>query len=379
MTMVLTTDFAPAERAAAEDVVAQSRLFETSGLFVEAMRLIPGVVLILNEKRQTVYANKSALDAVGASSLKSILGMRPGEIFACKHSAERPGGCGTTVYCRYCGAVNAILTGQSGRAACEECRMTTNRGKDDSLDLRIWASPIEVEGQQFVFCTISDIADEKRRRCMERMFLHDLLSNMTALRGFCWLFDENEPDPAERRGQLRHVVALADQIIESVDMQKQLVLGEHDELAVNISPINSLVLLRSVHSLHGTSRAANHREVVLAENSRGADFESDETLLRRVLENMVKNAIEAANPGERVTLQCGIEADQVVFRIHNPGYMPEQVRMQVFNRSFSTKGTGRGLGTYTMKFLSERYLRGTVSFNSTESDGTTFTARYPVK
>jgi signal transduction histidine kinase len=49
----------------------------------------------------------------------------------------------------------------------------------------------------------------------------------------------------------------------------------------------------------------------------------------------------------------------------------------MFQRSFSTKGAGRGLGSYSVKLLSERYLNGKVSFTSSEDEGTTFIARYP--
>ena len=42
--------------------------------------------------------------------------------------------------------------------------------------------------------------------------------------------------------------------------------------------------------------------------------------------------------------------------------MPRQVQLQIFKRSFSTKGAARGLGTYSMRLLSERYLKGVVSF-----------------
>jgi len=43
--------------------------------------------------------------------------------------------------------------------------------------------------------------------------------------------------------------------------------------------------------------------------------------------------------------------------------------MQVFNRSFSIKGGDRGLGTYSIKLLSERYLNGEVGFTSEEGTG----------
>lgn len=38
--------------------------------------------------------------------------------------------------------------------------------------------------------------------------------------------------------------------------------------------------------------------------------------------------------------------------------LPLLVQLQIFNRSFSTKGKGRGTGTYSMKLLTKRYLKG---------------------
>jgi sensor histidine kinase regulating citrate/malate metabolism len=58
--------------------------------------------------------------------------------------------------------------------------------------------------------------------------------------------------------------------------------------------------------------------------------------------------------------------------------MSRKVQLQLFQRSFSTKGKNRGLGTYSMKLLSERYLQGSISFKVSEKEGTTFFARYPL-
>ena len=65
------------------------------------------------------------------------------------------------------------------------------------------------------------------------------------------------------------------------------------------------------------------------------------------------------------------------FWSHNRGVMPPEVQRQVFKRSFSTKGAGRGLGTYSMRLLTERYLCGEVSFTSHPTAGTTFVAVIP--
>jgi len=66
------------------------------------------------------------------------------------------------------------------------------------------------------------------------------------------------------------------------------------------------------------------------------------------------------------------------FWVNNPNFMPREVQLQVFQRSFSTKGAGRGLGTYSIKLLTERYLKGMVSFSTSPETGTTFQAWYPM-
>ena len=101
---------------------------------------------------------------------------------------------------------------------------------------------------------------------------------------------------------------------------------------------------------------------------------TDRLLLLRVLGNMLKNALEATPQGQAVTVDCLDEGEEVVFVVHNPGVIPEQVQLQVFQRSFSTKGQpGRGIGTYSMKLLGEQYLGGKVEFVSRCPEGTIFT------
>ncbi len=66
--------------------------------------------------------------------------------------------------------------------------------------------------------------------------------------------------------------------------------------------------------------------------------------------------------------------------IHNSAALVvSHVQLQVFRRSYSTKGEGRGLGTYSIKLLSESYLQGKVWFESSAGEGTRFFARYPLQ
>ena len=45
----------------------------------------------------------------------------------------------------------------------------------------------------------------------------------------------------------------------------------------------------------------------------------------------------------------------------------------------SVIGAGRGIGTYSIRLLGERYLGGRVSFDSTPEAGTTFRIHLPLR
>ena len=122
---------------------------------------------------------------------------------------------------------------------------------------------------------------------------------------------------------------------------------------------------------------AHDREIILEPGSAELTLNTDPVLLRRILGNMIKNALEAIPEGERVTVDCARKKGKVSVRVRNPGMMTSDVRRQVFQRSFSTKGRGRGLGTYSMKLLGEKYLGGKVSFSSAMKEGTTFCLELP--
>jgi signal transduction histidine kinase len=96
-----------------------------------------------------------------------------------------------------------------------------------------------------------------------------------------------------------------------------------------------------------------------------------------VLVNLIKNALEASSPGETVTVSFE-NRGVPTFRVHNPAVMSEAVQAQLFQRSFTTKeGSGRGVGTYSVKLFVENYLRGTVTLHSTAQMGTTFIVTLP--
>jgi len=376
----IITEFASPERSSNEEIVKQSEFFKGHFFMDELMHHIPDMVMILNKNRQIVYINKSTLEATGVKDPDKAMGMRPGELLGCKHSSINPGGCGTSSFCRYCGAVNAIIESQKGRFKVDECRITTVTAEgEEALDLRAWASPINVKGEPFTFIVFVNIAEEKKKLFLERIFLHDIMNTAVALRGFSQLIDSESKEDEELKNEfLGRISFLSERIVDEINAHRQLVAAENNELKLDIKKIKSKTFLEKLFNTYNRPDVLENRHLVTDWTSADAEFESDPILLGRVVGNMIKNAIEASVPGETITMGCRKDGDRIFFWVHNNTYMPENIRLQLFKRSFSTKGAGRGLGTYSMKYLTDKYLKGNISFSTSEPEGTVFEAQYPL-
>jgi len=373
--VTIPTQFAPAERLSSDEVRKQSAFFSNMPHLRPVADAIPNPFLALNIHRQIVFANQGLADLAGKEHPEELYGLRPGEALHCAHSDETEGGCGTTEFCRTCGAARAILAAIGGKKEIQECRITTRDG--ESLDLRAYASPCP-EGNPFIFFSVEDISHEKRRRALERIFFHDVLNTAGGVKGLADVLKE-EADPREAHEIVDLIGTSAHTLIEEVNAQKALSEAETGDLIVQQETFRTDDLLREVMDLYKNHISAKDRALLFHPDTESIHLTTDPILLRRVLSNMTKNALEASSPGQTVTLGARRCKERVDLWVHNQGFMPRESQLQVFQRSFSTKGKGRGLGTYSIKLLTERYLKGRASFTSTEVEGTTFQISVPMQ
>jgi len=370
------TKFAPGERASSEEIARQSRLFTGKRLLGMLPDMMPCVLMVLNGYRQIVFANQRLAELLPpANRDRNILGMRPGEALGCMHGFESEGGCGTTEFCSLCGAVQAIMTSQSGQSDVRECRII-RRHNSEAVDLRIWTTPVMVSDERFTICAALDISHEKRRQALEHIFLHDIYNVAYGLSWYADFLKKSEPDKVPEYADT--IQRLCNELIDEIDGQRIILRAETGELIPNPERVGSLDVLHKTIAIYTLHPASHNRTLRLDEKSDDVTLVSDKILLMQVLCNMVKNALEACRTSETVTVGCTASNGVVKFWVHNPGHMSRNVQLQVFHRSFSTKGPGRGLGTYSIKLLTERYLKGSVSFTSTPKSGTTFTVYCPL-
>jgi len=339
---------------------------------------MPSFVMLVNARRQVIYANRSLLAFLHVPA-SELIGKYPGEVLMCRHALEEGATCGTTDFCRYCGANKVLAGALAGRVCAEECRIVRDAVLDPpALDLRVLSTPLKLNGESLVLMAAEDITDEKRRQVLERTFFHDILNTATIIDGAVKLMLSLEPDEDDAAVK-DLVLQVSERLISEIVTQRDLSEMENHTLEPRSDIVETRTFLDGLLSSYATHELAADRVLELEHDSDGVEFVVDKALLGRVLGNLLKNAIEASQPGETISVGCSqAETDQIEFWVHNAAVMPEDVRMQVFQRSFSTKGRGRGIGTYSVKLLTERYLEGSVSFTSRPGTGTIFRVRYPL-
>ena len=104
---------------------------------------------------------------------------------------------------------------------------------------------------------------------------------------------------------------------------------------------------------------------------------ADSAYINRIMYNLVINAVQAMPKGGKLTIHSYKEANDVLITVKDTGVgIPEKVKSKLFTPMFTTKSKGQGFGLAVIKRMTEA-LGGTVTFESQEGKGTTFTIRLP--
>jgi hypothetical protein len=365
------------QRLPQDEIDRLSEIVRSAPFVRKVLDSMPELVAVMTPTRQIVMANQAMLVFLEMEEGAFRPGPRPGELLWCVNRQVSPHGCGNSKYCSQCGAFHTILASiASNQRETGECLLTYEReGEADSLELLIWCEPFEVEGYQFSLLAAVDVSDQKRREALERVFFHDILNTIAALKG---KMDLMGMDPSTDLGRLIEPLQnITNILVDEVKSQRDLTLAEKGVLNARLRYVDSDWIIETVLFSYGL-RMNSEESLRKDTQSQNIRFATDPSLLTRVLGNMVKNALEASKPGETVTIGCREQDGEIEFRVHNEQYMAEPVQLKIFQRSFSTKGYGRGLGTYSMRLLGERCLGGTISFDSQPDKGTTFYARFPI-
>jgi signal transduction histidine kinase len=368
------TAFLPAARTDEQTRRDEQHILQTYPVVATLCDAMPMPVAILDACREIVLCNQPLLDAVGAVSLEDLDHARPGEALGCRVAACAPGGCGTAQECRSCGAALAIVAAGRGRGA---ERVSCVIDRDDTmvpLELEASARAFSLDGHDFTMVTLIDVQRQHRDRMLERMFFHDVLNTVGGVVGLSELVASGETTDLPDLGSV--LAAQGRRLYEQILSHRDLIAAENGDLPVNRQPVHVHDIMQETRDGLVHHACAAGRRVIL-QTGPDAMLRTDPVLFGRVLGNILKNALEACPTGQAVSFSHGREAGQSVIRIWNPMAVPAEVQPHLFRHPYSTRGPGRGMGAYGARLLLERYLGGTLTFATSEQDGTTVTVEIP--
>lgn len=390
-----TTYFLPSDRATADEIARTFAQVEAAPNVRMMLETMPGLAVILNAHRQIVAGNARFFAAAGATASTNIhgtaavtstvesapggelLGQRMGEALGCVNATVMPGGCGTSQACRHCGAAIAQAHALEARASTQECRITAQSGQTHvNYDFRVSATPVTLDATPYIVFNAVDISDEKRRGVLERVFFDEVMLQAGSIRSLTEMY--MLVGERERRDLLEQLASQAEHLLDDIRSQRELIDAEHDTLRTTQQDVIVIELMRHVKENWRYHPIARGKVIAISGTALDTMIVTDPVLLGRALGNLLRNALEAARDGDLITFFYHADATgRHVFSVQNPQVMSEAVRRQIFQRSFSTKGAGRGVGTYAARMLVERHLGGTIDYVTSPDKGTTFNVILP--
>ncbi|MBN2069666.1 MAG: HAMP domain-containing histidine kinase [Opitutales bacterium] len=325
--------------------------------------------IVLDDNRQILLANRKMLEWLGISEMNDISGKTLGEALRCSNLSDG-GTCGHTKYCPYC-FFNSIFE----QIVSENCELEIPLNDEKGSCFRAFSRQFHTPGKVLTAILLVDITEEKRRKMLERTFFHDLLNSVSALEGSLALLNEIGREEGDYDSVLEIALGCAEHMSGEIRFAQKLTLARENNLSIQTKSVSAYEIARAVRQMLKIMSESKGVALKL-KCDEACLLETDETLLSRSLINLLKNAIEASSKGETVTLNIAREGSSIRFDVCNNAEMPLQVSQNIFKYAFSTKGPGRGIGTYSVKLFIEKYLGGHVSCKSGK-EGTVFSIVLP--
>lgn len=366
----MTSHFASPERSTAAELAAEIGCLTNNSLIDGLMQAANSLFTILNEHRQIVAINESFLKMMGIEDAAAVLGLRNGEYVKCIHSDEMPGGCGTSSYCSTCGSIIATIAAMDLNEPVERmCAITIERdNKEADLYFQVRCCPVTIDNKNFILMFLQDVSVQQQCANLERTFFHDISNVLMALVGKSAQLAKNGEQP-----QALDVQTLVTRLVQEFSVQKSLANSFSHTYQPLYRDISVNKVLGSLDEFFRSDLNGGDKPVHFQLAREDVTLVTDECLLRRVVENMINNALDASDGHVPVRVYVEPDGAALAFCVWNDGVIPDEIAKRIFQRNFSTKeGLGHGLGTFSMKFFGEQVLGGNVSFTTSREGGTLF-------
>jgi PAS domain S-box-containing protein len=255
------------------------------------------------------------------------------------------------------------------------------------LDLSIAAAPIESGGVVGAVLVIRDISALQELDRKKDEFLsvasHELRTPLTTIKGYTQLLAQNMAsiDSEDRDVYLASVLGEIDRMIGLISELLDVSRIETKRLQIHPSPIEWIEFLsRQAASF----RIQNPDRVIIFKPAEREVFvDADVDRMRQVVDNLLSNALKYSPDTSAVEIRVIPHEGSVQTSVTDQGIgIPKDELPQLFERFHRARNVssryygGLGLGLYIAKAMVEAH-RGTISVESREGEGSTFTITLP--
>lgn len=204
---------------------------------------------------------------------------------------------------------------------------------------------------------------------------HDVRNPMTAISGFAQLMAINDNLDVRREMLTR----IQNQTKSVTSMLTDVMLFSSGDTSLNLNRVSPKQLWEPIIDL--IAPLAEPRKIRVETAFSGAQILIDDNKVRRVIFNLVKNALEASKRKQTVWLNIDMEStgDLQISVVDEAGGLPSEVGNALF-KPFVTVGkrSGTGLGLSIVKRFVDDH-QGTIVVDSITGKGTTFRVTIPAQ
>jgi signal transduction histidine kinase len=206
---------------------------------------------------------------------------------------------------------------------------------------------------------------------------HDLRNPLQAMVGSLWLLKElimsKKPEDLKEAQDLLTTLRESARYMNKIVSDLQDYAGPVESETVEINP------LEVVKTSLADVKIPENINVSVDVNGSSSGVRVDPALLRRVLTNLILNAVQAMPNGGKLRVYSTVEQESLTLSVEDSGVgiAPESLP-KLFTPFFTTKAKGQGLGLAVCKRLMD-VQGGRIDVTNHPGEGTIFTLKVPSK
>jgi two-component system, NtrC family, nitrogen regulation sensor histidine kinase NtrY len=215
-------------------------------------------------------------------------------------------------------------------------------------------------------------------REMAKQVAHEIKNPLTPMKLSIQYLEKAAKASPERAAEL--IPRVSATLIEQIDNLTQIA-NEFSNFATMPQASNEKIVLNDiVETIHDLFRKRDDMDISLVEPIDELIVFADKNHLVRILNNLVKNAIQAIPEDRRgkIEIELSQSANNALIRVSDNGTgIPDHMKEKVFAPNFTTKSSGTGLGLAISANMIESF-NGKIYFETTFGKGTDFYISIPL-